>query len=196
VKYARKLIVLVVVAVLGVVIVSTGCKSTPELTKENALALIQAKYDQTPAAGVTVLLNKQAIGQGIIAGYWQLTKVYPNRYWADYTLTPAGKKLVKVVAGGDVIQWRPDSSDSPSYVIGIITVVPSRLKAKDLGDLSSQTVSGASSAKGGQFTESVNLESLPNELQNIAHNTGNKLSTKRQAVFTYENGAWVLHSVQ
>jgi hypothetical protein len=195
VKYARNLIALGVVAVLGVAIISTGCKSVPELTKENALALIQAKYDQSPAAAITILLNKQAMGQGIVANYWQLSKVYPNRYWADYTLTPQGKKFIKLPAGGDVIQWRPDSSDATAYVVSVSTVATAHLKAKDLGDLSDQTVAGVSTAKGGQFSEAVNLDSLPSELQNIAHNTGNKLSSKHQAIFSYENGAWVLHSV-
>jgi len=36
---------------------------------------------------------------------------------------------------------------------------------------------------------------LADTLQEIAHNPGNRLSTKRQADFTLEGGAWKLHSI-
>jgi hypothetical protein len=37
---------------------------------------------------------------------------------------------------------------------------------------------------------------VPDPLQNIAHNPGNTLSSKRQADFSLEGGAWKLHSIE
>ena len=45
---------------MGSVLSAAGCKSAPELTSAQALALVQAKYDQTPAVGVNILVNAQA----------------------------------------------------------------------------------------------------------------------------------------
>jgi hypothetical protein len=196
VKNVRNLCLLGGSVLLGATMLLTGCKSTPELAKADALALIQAKYDQTPAVGANVLLNKQGVGQGITAKYWQLSRVYPNRYWADYTLTPDGKKALKLLAGGDVIQWRPSSADDANYTVAVVTVAANHLKAKDIQDISDETVPGVATAKGASFTEVVNLEGVPDALQEIAHNPGNKLSTKRQADFSLENGAWTLHSIE
>jgi hypothetical protein len=42
----------------------------------------------------------------------------------------------------------------------------------------------------------VNLTGVPQVLQDIAHNPGNKLSTRRQADFALENGTWVLKSIR
>ena len=50
--------------------------------------------------------------------------------------------------------------------------------------------------KGAAFTEAVNLDGVPDGLQGIAHNPGNKLSTKRQATFVLDGGAWKLQSRQ
>jgi len=51
-------------------------------------------------------------------------------------------------------------------------------------------------AKGAAYTEGVNLGGVPGPLQAIAHNPGNKLSTKRHADFSLEGGAWKLHSIE
>lgn len=195
-KKARNLFLLGGLVLLGAGMLVTGCKSAPELAKDKALAMIQAKYDQTPAVGATILVNKQGLSQGIAAKYWQLSRVYPNRYWADYTLTAEGKKVLKLEKGGDVIQWRPDSAEDAKYMVTITTVTANRFKVKDLQELSDETVPGVSTAKGASFTEVVNLEGVPEALQQIAHNPGNKLSDKRQANFSLEDGAWKLHSVE
>jgi len=42
----------------------------------------------------------------------------------------------------------------------------------------------------------VNLDGLPDPLAKIASNAINKLATKRHADFSYENGAWVLRSIE
>ncbi len=183
-------------AFLSAGLLLTGCKSAPDLTSANAQALIQAKYDQTPAVGANITLDKTGLGQGITAKLWNLTKVYPNRYWADYTLTPDGKKAVKLPGGGEVIQWRPENADDKSFSVIVTTVAANHLKAKDVKDPQDETVPGVTTAKGAQFNESVNLDGVPDALQNIAHNPGNKLSTKRQADFSLEDGAWKLHSIQ
>ena len=175
---------------------AAGCKSTPELTQANALAMIQAKYDAAPAAGVNITVNDQGMGAGVLAKYWVETKRYPNGFWGDFTLTPDGKKVVKLPGGGDVIQWHPETAKDPHYAIVVTSVVTNHLKAKDIGDISDEVVAGVSTAKGASFSEAVNLEGLPGPLVDMAHNPGNKLSTKRQADFSFEDGAWKLHSVE
>src|ERR1035438_3767448 len=74
----------------------SGCKSAPELTKANALALIQAKYDQTPAAGVAIAVDVRGLKDGVAANYWKKATVYPNKIWGDFSLTPEGKKVLKL----------------------------------------------------------------------------------------------------
>ena len=172
-----------------------GCKSAPELTQDQALTLIQAKYDSTPADSITISLSKDGMGQGITAGYWKLTKVYPNKFWADYTLTDDGKKSVKLTGGGDTIQWRPQSMTDATYSITVQTTAANHLKARDLQQVADETLPGVSTAKGADFTEGVDLTGVPQGLQDLAHNPGNKLSSKRHADFSLENGAWALHGI-
>jgi len=173
---------------MGVGLMLTGCK--PDLTQANALAMIQAKYDQTPAAPINITVDKQGLGQGITAKLWSLTKIYPNKYWADYTLTPEGKKAVKL-ASGETIQWRPESNDDKNFTVVLTTTVANHFKAKDIKEITDE-VGGT---KGAAFTEAVNLDGVPDGLQSIAHNPGNKLSTKRQASFVIDGGVWKLQSI-
>ncbi|MGA8043959.1 MAG: hypothetical protein WCA37_14275 [Terracidiphilus sp.] len=187
---------LVVMALVGAGLLVAGCKSTPPLTQDQAMALIQAKYDQTPAVGVTINMTKDGMGMGITDGYWKLTRVYPNRFWADYTLTDDGKKAVKVPGGGDVIQWRPQSMTDTNYVVTMQTVTANHLKARDMHDVSDETLPGVETAKGVDFTEGVDLTGVPQGLQDIiAHVPGNQLSFKRHADFELKDGAWVLHGI-
>ena len=158
--------------------------------------MIQAKYDQTPAAGANITVNELGLGQGVTAKYWARTKLYPNNFWADFTLTPEGKKAVKLSDGSDVIQWRPENEADKSFSVMVATVAANHLKAHDLKDVQDETLPGVATAKGVQFIEGVNLTGVPGALANIAHNPGNKLSTKRQADFSYENGVWKLHSIE
>jgi hypothetical protein len=195
VKNAVKIFVFAVLAFLGAGWMLTGCKSAPELTQANAQALIQANYDKVPAVGANITVDHLGLSQGITGKLWTLTKVYPNKYWADYTLTPDGKKAVKLPNGGDVIQWRPDNADDKGYSLIVVTAAANHLKAHDVKDPQDEVVPGVTTAKGAAFIEGVNLDGVPDALQQIAHNPGNKLSTKRQADFSLENGAWVLHSI-
>ena len=190
-KNAGKIFVFGVLGFLGAGLVLSGCKSAPELTKANAQALIQAKYDQSPAVGINIAVDEKGLSQGVGASYWARTKLFPNRFWADFTLTPEGKKLVKLANGGDVIQWRPDSPDDKSFHTIITSVAANHLKARDVKD--PQDEEGG--AKTAVYSELVSLDGLPAPLQDMAHNPGTKLSFKRTATFSMDGGAWKLASI-
>ena len=139
-----------------------GCKSAPDLTQSQALALIQANYDQTPAVGTDILVNDLGMRQGITAKYWKRTTIYPNKFWADFTLTPDGKKAVKLPDGGDVIQWRPESLNDTGYTYnGRDDYGGQSSQSADIGDLQDEVLPGVTTAKGAQFTEAVDLTGVP-----------------------------------
>ena len=174
-----------------------GCKSAPDLTQSEAQALIQAKYDQTPPAGATITIDDLGMRQGLAAKYWTKSKDYPNRFWADFTLTPEGRKALTLAKGGDVIQWRPESASDTHFSLIAFTVAANHLKARNVEALHDEVLPDASAAaKEAMYTESVSLDGVPGPLQEIAHNPGNKLSTKHQADFAFEAGAWKLHSIE
>jgi hypothetical protein len=184
--------VLLMVGILGAGMILAGCKSAPDLSQANALAMIQAKYDATPAAGANITVNNDGMVQGATAKYWNRTTIYPNKYWADFTLTPDGKKVVKQPNGGDLIKWRPDSPTDNNYSIVLVTVAANHLKALDIKDI--QDV--GSSTKTAVYTEGVDLTGVPDALVGIAHNPGNQLSTSRTATFVLDGGAWKLQSIE
>jgi hypothetical protein len=196
VKNAGKVLILGTLGFLGAGLLLSGCKSAPELTQADARALIQAKYDATPAVGANVAVDQLGLGEGVAAKYWERGVLYPNRYWADFKLTPDGKKVIKLPNGGDVLQWRPENAEDKHYSVVVTTIVANHLKAMDLKEVQDETVPGVSTAKGVAFSEVVNLDGVPGPLAGIAHNPGNKLSTRRQADFSFENGAWKLHSIE
>ena len=74
VKIAGKMQVLVALTILGGGLVVAGCKSGPPLTKEQAQALIQAKYDSMPPAPISINVNDQGMGEGVAAKYWLGTR--------------------------------------------------------------------------------------------------------------------------
>jgi len=173
-----------------------GCKSAPELTKTQALAMVQAKYDQTAPAGVNILVNDPGMLSGAKAKLWERTKVYPNKIWADFKLTADGKKAVVLPGGGDVIEWRPQTANDQNYTIVVTTVAANHLRAKDMGDLRDEAMAGVDSAKSGRYTEVVNLTGVPQMLQDLARYPGNKLSTKKEADFALVNGTWTLKTIR
>jgi hypothetical protein len=191
VKNAVKTSVFGALAFLGAGLLLTGCKSAPELAQANALALIQAKYDQTPPVGANIAVYDLGMRQGVTARYWERTTIYPNRFWADFTLTPEGKKVLKLQKGGDVILWRPGNADDKNYSIVVVTVAANHLKARDIKEIQDETGGG----KGADFTESIVWDGVPGPLQDIAHNPGNKLSAKRHAEFVLDGGAWKLQAI-
>ncbi|MFZ0393597.1 MAG: hypothetical protein WCF17_09905 [Terracidiphilus sp.] len=180
-------------AAMGLGLLATGCKSSPPLSKDTAAAVIQAYYNHQPPAGITITIDDTGLRQGITAGYWKLTKVYPNNRWADYTLTPDGKKVLKLSAGGDVIQWRPEQG-SPFSVL-IVTTAANPLKAMEVQDPQDETLPGVKMAKNVSFTEAVDFTGVPQPLEDIAHNPGNQLSTHRQADLSYDGMNWTVHGI-
>jgi hypothetical protein len=173
-----------------------GCKSAPELTSKQALALVQAKYDEATPVGVNILVNDPGMLSGAKAKLWERTKVYPNKIWADFKLTPDGKKAVVLPGGGDVIEWRPQSQDDKNYTIVVTTATVNHLKAKDMGDVSDEAMAGQDTAKSGKYTEAVNFAGVPQVLQDLAHSPGNKLSMKKEADFALLNGSWTLKTIR
>lgn len=196
VKSTLTLKVLGAMALMGAGMIVGGCKSAPDLTQTQALQLIQADYDHGQPKGVLILVNNDGMVAGALAKLWDRTKIYPNRYWADFKLTDAGKKAVKLANGGDTIEWRPESADDKNYTIQVTTVQVNHLRARDVGDISDEMLSGVDTARGGMFTEGVDLTGVPDVLQQIAHNPGNQLSVKRHVDFALVNGAWTVHAIQ
>ncbi len=172
-----------------------ACKSTPELAQSDAQKLIQADYDGRPAAGAGIYVNEIGLKQGITAKYWKLVKVYPNNRWADYQLTDEGKKVLKLESGGDTIQWRPEEGSNNSHFY-VITVQTNHFKAKDVETPTDEVVPGVTTGKSAVFSETLNLEGVPQPLSDIAHNAGNRLSSKKHANFSFEGGAWKLHNIE
>lgn len=130
--------------------------------------------------------------EGITAKYWERTKVYPNRFWADFTLTPEGKKAVKLADGGDVIQWRPESLTDMHFSVVVTMVATNHLKAHDVSEIQDESGGGKSAG----YWESESLDGVPAALVEIAHNPGNQLSRKRVANFVLDGNAWKLASIE
>jgi hypothetical protein len=98
--------------------------------------------------------------------------------------------------GGDVIEWRPQSADDKNYTVVMTTVAANHLKAKDMGEVTDEMIAGADTAKVGKYAEVVNLTGVPQVLQDIAHNPGNKLSMRKEADFALVNGTWTLKTIR
>ena len=190
-KNTVKMFVLGALGLLSAGLILSGCKSGPELTQANAQALIQAKYDQSPAVGINVAVDEKGLKEGVDANYWARTKLFPNRFWADFTLTPEGKKVVKLASGGDVIQWRPENAGDKNFSVVVVTVATHPLKAHDVGD-PQDDVGGTKSVS---FVEGPTLDGVPNPLQSISAGPGNKLSNRHIATFVVDGGAWKLQSI-
>jgi hypothetical protein len=195
-KNRLKMQVLSVAAILAAGVFVAGCKSAPPLTAEQAQSLIQAKYDQAAPTPITITLTDPGIVQGVTAKYWDRTKVYPNRLWADFTLTPDGKKLISVPGGGDVIQWRPMTVGDPHYTVNVNTVTATHLKAINVRNIQSEIVPGAEKGMGVDYDEVVDFAGVPAPLAAIGHNPGNQISIARHADFALVNGAWVLKTTE
>ncbi len=173
----------------------TGCK--PELTNEQALPLIQAHYDQAAAVPMNFKVDQSGLQAGLLAKYWILTKLYPqNKAWGDFTLTDAGKKLIKLPNGKDVIEWRQDAGGKFQYEV--TTVAALKFKARDIHEIRNEVVPGVKGpGRVVVFMETHDIAALPNELQDIIlHNANNKIAEKRQADMDFENGAWAFHNIE
>jgi len=191
---ALKFYVFGAAALMGAGLLLSGCKSAPDLSQADALKMIQADYDSHPAAGAGIYVNEFGLKQGLTAKYWQLVKVYPNLRWADNKLTDEGKKVLTLQNGGDTIEWRPEQGNSSHFYV--ISAKTNHFKAKEVDTPVDEIVPGVTTAKSAVFNETLNLEGVPQPLVDLAHNAGNKLSSKKHADFAFENGAWKLHSIQ
>jgi hypothetical protein len=174
----------------------TGCKSAPELSETQALSLIQAKYDQMAPAAVTLVVDDLGMRQGATGKLWDRTKIYPNKFWADFKLTDEGKKVVKLTNSGDVIEWRPASDQDTNYSVTMSIVPVSHLQAHNLENLQDEMIDGIGTAKGADYSEVVDLSGMPEPIQQIGRNPGNRLSARRHADFSLENGTWTLHAIK
>lgn len=192
-KRALKFEVLCALLLMGAGWWLAGCKSTPDLSKADVQKLVQSYLDQQPPASFIINVNESGLKQGFDAKYWKLTKVYPNKKWADYDLTDDGKKVVTLNGGGTTIQWRPDDMGKGHFYV--TTVATSHGKVKDVQDPQDDIVPGVDTAKSAVFIEDVDLAGLPDPLQQMAHNQGNVLSSKRHADFALEGGNWKVHDV-
>lgn len=190
-KSAGNLRSLAALAFLGMGLLAGGCKSAPDLSQADALSMIQANYSQAAPVNADIVVNDLGMREGITAKYWQGLKKYPNGYWADFKLTPDGKKLVKPSGGGDTIEWRPDGPNDKQYAVTMTTLLPIHLKARNVQD-----VEDVGDTKVVGFTEDRDLSGWPAPLQGIAENPGNQLGTTRHATFTLNGGAWKLQGVQ
>ncbi len=190
-KNAVKIQTFAALVLLGAGGFLAGCKSAPDLTQDQATAMIQAKYDKDPGTVFNIAVNDTGMQQGVHANYWLGVKRYPNGYWGDFKLTPDGMKVLKPQSGGDTIQWRPDGPNDLNYTIIVVPLVPSKLKIRNPGDV--QTIADTRTVT---YMEDVDLSNLPAPLQALANNPANKLSTKRMATFTLANGAWTLQSIE
>lgn len=191
VKSALRIHALAVLALLSVGGFATGCKLAPDLTQDQAKAMLQAKYDKDSSTAFSIAVDDAGMQRGVDAKYWIGIRRYSNGYWGDFKLTPEGAKAVKLPNGGDVIQWRPDTPDDSNYMIVVVPIAPVKFNVQNVGNVEtivdSRTVS---------YTEDVDLSGLPAPLQNIAQNPGNQLHVRRIATFALANGAWTLQSMR
>jgi len=181
------------IALLGAgLLVFAGCKSAPPLSQQDAQAMVQAKYDQTPPANVSFMITDLGMRKGIVAKYWAETKKYPNGYWADFKMTPEGAKVIKLASGGDAVQWHPESSSDKSFVVGASTVATVKLKARNMSDVQD----AGDGVKTATYSEDEVLDPLPSALKDLIQDPANKISTKRTATFNLVDNAWKLQSIQ
>lgn len=180
-------------AIMGGALWLAGCSLTPKLSKANAEALLQAEYDKRPAQGVIILVDSAGLRLGLAAKYWKLTRVQSNKRWADYALTDEGKKVLKLPSGGEMIQWRPD--ESGAFHFYVVSMATNRLKVRDVQEPTEESLPGTKATKTVAFTECTSLDGLPQSLQEIAHNPGNKFIARRQAEFELVRGSWAIRSI-
>jgi hypothetical protein len=187
VKNAGKFLALGMMGIVGAGLLLTGCKSAPELTQAEAQALIQAKYDQAAPTSAVIAVDEQGLARGVTANYWARTKVY-NRFWGDFTLTPAGKKVVTLQKGGDVIHWEPLNAGDKNYTFTVVTVAANHKKVHVVADPQDDV----HDTKTVSYEENVNLDGVPNDLKIMSGGAGNRLSSKHVATFALDGGAWKL----
>ena len=182
-------------ALLIVGLAMTGCKSAPELTQADAQKLIQGYYDQQPPTPVHVYVDYNGLKQGVDAKYWKVVKAFPaNKYWGDLDVTDDGKKAYKLEDGSTTIHWRPDEQNKGHFYVN--TVQATHPKISEVTDPQDDVVPGVDTAKSCKFSETANLEGMPDTVKQMAHDVGNILSQRHTANFALDNGAWKVHDIR
>jgi len=183
----------VLIAVTG--LATTGCKSTPPLSQDDAQKLIQAYYDQQPPEPVHIYVDYTGLKQGVDAKYWKVTHSYAaNKNWGDLDLTDEGKKTFKLEDGSSTIHWRPDDQNKGHFYI--TTVQATHPKISEVGEPQDDVVPGVDTAKSCKFTRTDNLEGMPDTAKQMAHDVGNSLTQRHTADFALEGGAWKVHAIR
>ncbi len=85
-----------------------------------------------------------------------------------------------------MIQWRPEDGNNSHFFV--TTVQTNHFKAKDVEAPQDEVVPGVDTAKSAAFSETLNLDGVPQPLSDLAHNAGNKLSSKKHANFSLRMG--------
>ena len=122
-----------------------------------------------------------------------------NKYWVDelygaFLITPLlmFTRVSELIVDGGLV-------DGSGAAAGATTRGLAWLTRKQIsGNIRSYAgwlAIGAAAVIALMITEAVNLDGVPDGLQGIAHNPGNKLSTKRQASFVLDGGAWKLQGI-
>jgi len=172
----------------------SACKSVPPLAQADAQKLIQAYYEQQPPTNVNIYVDSTGLRQGYDAKYWKLTKVYPNKRWADYDFTDDGKKVLMQDGGATTIQWRPDDQGKAHFYVN--TVQTNHPGITEVSDPQDDVVAGVDTAKSCKFTLDANLNGAPDPVKQMAHDVGNILSSRHTADFALENGNWKVHDIR
>ncbi len=192
-KSAMKLPIWGAVLIIGTGLAFQGCKSAPPLSQADAQKLIQAYYDQQPPASVTIYVDSTGLRQGFDAKYWKLTKVYPNKRWADYDLTDDGKKVLKLEGGKTSIEWRPDEQGKAHFYV--TTVQANHPKVNEVAEPQDDVVPGVETARSAKFTQDANLDGMPDPVKQMAHDVGNILSSRKTAEFALDGSNWKVHDI-
>ncbi len=172
----------------------SACKSAPPLSQSDAQKLIQAYYDQQPPSSTNIYVDSTGLRQGYEAKYWKLTKVYPNKRWADYDFTDDGKKVLKQDGGATTIQWRPDDQGKAHFYV--TTVQTNHPKITEVTDPQDDVIPGVDTAKSCKFTLDTNLDGYPDTVKQMSHDVGNMLSSRHTAEFALDNGSWKVHNIR
>ena len=101
--------------------------------------------------------------------------------------------------GGDVIEWRPaNQDDTRHHPVVVLTVVANHSAGARHGRPAGRdALPGSGTAQAGEVHRGRESDWACRRCsQDIAHNPGNKLSTKKQADFALENGTWLLKSIE
>jgi len=118
-------------AFLGAGLLLTGCKTAPELTQANAQALIQAKYDQTPAVGVSIAWTNWGLGRAWRPSIGSGPSSIPTDSGRLHA-NPRGQEGAQAAKWGRCDPVAPESAEDKHFSVIVVTVAANHLKAHDV----------------------------------------------------------------